>query len=317
MALAPFLKDLLDTINSAPMPEADPNQSFAKRRDEFSNMMSLIFMPHCEELPPLPGERDMSIAGRSADIGLRVYHPSATKTEDLPCHVFLHGGAWWLGDLDQSDSYCRRIASTVNCVVVSVEYSLAPEAKFPTAVEECYDVVSYLAQNPQVLNIDINRLSIGGASAGANIAAAVALMLRDREGAKICCQVLEVPATDTGFESESVKLFDQGYLLSVDSMREALAYYLEEKDWQNPYAAPLLAKNLEGLPPALVITAEYDVLRDQGEAYGQRLQNAGVATAISRYDGMIHGFSAFTKVLPEALQCIEEQAAFLRQAYSH
>lgn len=307
---------MLDAINSAPIVEADPGVDIAVRRAQLNAMTSQLFLSMTGEVAAMPIEENCTITGRCADIPVRVYQPPRGTQEPLPCHVFLHGGAWWLGDLDQTDSFCRLICGGANCVVVSVDYSLAPESQFPIAVEECYDVVNWLAQHPGSFNIDKSRLSVGGASAGGNLAAAVALMLRDRDAAVLCCQILEIPVTESALDSDSVQQFAQGYLLTRDAMVEALGYYLQETDLQNPYAAPLLAQSLVGLAPALVITAQYDVLRDQGEAYGRRLQEAGVPTKISRYDGMIHGFSALTKVLPKAVQCIEEQITFLKEVYS-
>ena len=200
-----------------------------------------------------------------------------------------------------TEGECRHIARDVECVVVSVEYHLAPEHKFPIPVEDCYKATTWVVDHAVELAVDPERVAVGGGSAGGNLAAAVALMARDRGGPKLLLQVLDVPVTDSRMKTPSMDENAQGYLLTKEAMQQAWDLYLRgPDDARNPYASPAVTEDLSGLPPALVLTAEYDPLRDEGEEYGRRLQAAGVPATVSRYDGMIHGFTFLTKILSAA-----------------
>ena len=206
------------------------------------------------------------------------------------------------------------MAHDASCAVVSVDYRLAPEHKFPTAPEDCYRALLWVVEHAESLGVDRDRIAVGGGSAGANLAAVVALMARDRNGPDLVLQVLEAPCTDFVNEHPSVEEND-GFILDRQTfaqMRED--YFVRPEDAADPYASPLLADDLTGLPPAFVITAELDPLRDEGEAYAARLESAGVPTVLRRCEGHVHGASAMTKLLPSARAIRNELHEALRSA---
>jgi acetyl esterase len=230
--------------------------------------------------------------------------------------VWFHGGGWVVGDLETADPTARHLTVGASCVVISVDYRLAPETKFPGAADDCYAATVWAAQQATRLNGDPSRIAVGGDSSGGNLAAAVSLMARDRGGLSLAFQLLVYPVTSRDFDMASYRQKAEGYGLTLDGMRWYWDHYLQHPaDASNPYAAPLVAQNLKGLPPALVITAEYDPLCDEGEAYAKRLQSAGVPTTCSRYDGMIHGFFGMPAVLDKGQQAVAEACAALRQAF--
>jgi acetyl esterase len=221
-----------------------------------------------------------------------------------------------LGTLEHSDNGCRAIAADAECVVVSVDYRLAPEAKFPVPTEDCYAALCWVVDNAFELGIDPSRISVGGGSAGGNLSAVVALMARDRGGPPLVLQVLEIPVTDLTMSQPSIDSND-GYLLTRVGMEQYRDHYLAEpKDATNPYASPLLAKDLGGLPPALVMTAEFDPLRDEGEAYAARLAVAAVEVDAMCWEGQFHGSQSMAKLIPdEAAEYHREVTSALRKAY--
>lgn len=262
--------------------------------------------------PEVAKVEDRKIPGPTGDIPVRIYTPAGKGPFPVLC--WFHGGGWVLGDLDSADATCRELANGAASVVVSVDYRLAPESKFPTAAEDCYTAAKWVAANASALGIDASRLAIGGDSAGGNLSAVVALMARDRGGPAVRFQLLVYPVTDASYDTASYRDNADGYLLTRDSMVWFWNHYLRnDADRANPYASPLRAANLKGLPPALVITAEYDPLRDEGEAYAKRLQEAGVKTRLSRYDGTIHGFFAMTAFIELGKKALAEAAEALRQ----
>jgi acetyl esterase len=264
--------------------------------------------------PAVAKVEDRSIPGPGVDIPVRIYTP--TGSGPFPILVWFHGGGWVVGDLETTDPTARHLTVGANCVVISVDYRLAPETKFPGAVDDAYAATIWAAQQAPRLDGDAGKIAVGGDSAGGNLAAAVALMARDRGGPPLVFQLLVYPVTARDFDTVSYRQHAEGYTLSLDSMRWYWDHYLQSPaDASNPYAAPLVAQNLQGLPPALVITAEYDPLCDEGEAYAKRLQEAGVATACRRYDGMMHGFFGMTAVLDKGKQAMVEACAALRQAF--
>ena len=255
------------------------------------------------------------IPGPDTEIPVRIYTPEGSGP--FPTLVWFHGGGWVVGDLDTVDATARRLTVGVGCVVVSVDYRLAPESKFPGAADDCYAATVWTAQNASQLNADPNRVAIGGESAGGNLAAVVTLMARDRRGPSLACQVLVYPVTAPNFDTPSYLQNAEGYNLTRAVMMWYWDQYLRDaSDASNPYAAPLLADDLSGLPAALVITAEYDPLCDEGEAYAERLKAAGVPTTCTRYDGMIHGFFGMPGVLDKGKQAVAEATEALRQAFS-
>ncbi|TAL33212.1 MAG: alpha/beta hydrolase [Spirochaetes bacterium] len=254
--------------------------------------------------------RDMEMPGGAGAIPLRVYTPSGNAP--FPILLFFHGGGWVMGDLDSADSACRFLANTVLCVVVSVDYRLAPEHPFPAAIDDCYAALVWVHANGKTLDGDPGRIGVAGMSAGANLAAAAALMARDKAGPRISCQALAYPAVNlSALDTPSFRHFAEGYGLTSEMVDFFIRCYLfDETAGKNPYASPLLAGNFSKLPPAIVITAGFDVLHDEGREYAERLNAAGVNTVYSDYPTMIHGFLNMGKVFPEANAALSEIAAF-------
>ncbi len=232
-----------------------------------------------------------------------------------PTIAWFHGGGWVCGSVEQSDITCRRLAAAAGAVVVSVEYRRAPEAQFPAPLEDCLAATRWCADHAADLGGDPRRLVVGGDSAGGNLAAAVALAVRDAgDGPTIAFQLLVYPVTDARCDSPSHAENGVGYLLTSAGMRWFWDHYLGDRPGagDDHLASPLQAPDLSGLPPALVITAEYDPLRDEGEAYAQRLAEAGVEVRCSRYDGMLHGFFGMGLLFEEAGHAVDEAAAAVR-----
>ena len=262
---------------------------------------------------PVHQVRDMKIPGPAGDIPVRIYSPDVPKP--APPLIYFHGGGWVLGDLESHDAVCRALTNLVPCVVVSVDYRLAPEAKFPAAVEDSYAATEWIAAHADELGIDRSRIAVGGDSAGGNLSAVVSQMARDRKGPQIVYQVLIYPGTDMRMTAPSIEENADGPLLTKASMIWFMSHYLRnEQDKLDPLASPLLSSNLRDLPPAFILTAECDPLRDEGEAYGRSLQQAGVPAEIIRYPGMPHGFFSFAAALQTGRQAFADTAAHLRKA---
>jgi len=273
--------------------------SVGEARQQFADQ--LRYMPPGE---PVAKVEDTAIPG-PPDIPVRIYTPEGDGP--FPICVYFHGGGWVVGSLDSQDVDCRVIANAARSVVVSVNYRHAPEHKFPAAVEDAYRATQWAADNGEHITGDAARLVVAGMSAGGNLAAAVALMARDKGGPRISCQLLIVPVTNHAFDTRSYRENGEGYVLTREGMQWFWAHYLASPaDGNDPYASPLRATNLEGLPPALVLTAEYDPLRDEGQAYAERLSEAGVAVSYHCHEGMVHMFHG-----PDALR---ETATRLRAA---
>jgi acetyl esterase len=264
--------------------------------------------------PDVAAVKDLEIPGPVGRIPVRVYRPS--ERTDLPLLVYLHGGGWAICSLETHDASCRELANAAACVVVSVDYRLAPEHRFPAAPEDCYAALTWTARNAASLGADARRLAIGGDSAGGNLAAVVALMARDREGPRLCHQLLVYPVTDHAFDTASYRENADAPILTREIMQGFWGLYLARaEDGHNPYASPLRAPDLSGLPPAHVITAEYDPLRDEGEAYARRLAAAAVPVTQRRFDGMIHGFFGFGELIDLAREAVADAARELRRAF--
>ncbi|MGD0288413.1 MAG: alpha/beta hydrolase [Candidatus Binataceae bacterium] len=267
------------------------------------------------DLVPVARVEDRSIPGPAGDISIRIYTPSGTGP--FGALVYLHGGGWVVGSIEMTDQPCRMITNAAGCVTVSVDYRLAPEHKFPAGPEDCYAATKWVAENSTKIDCDARRIAVGGTSAGANLASATALMARDRGGPEIAYQLLVYPATRRELHTPSHSQFatDGYYILSRADMEWFWGHYLaSDADAVNPYACPARARTLAGLPPALVITAEFDPLRDEGEAYAARLREEGVATVLKRYDGVTHGFFGMPSVVEKSRSAIAEASAALRAA---
>ena len=252
-----------------------------------------------------------AIPGPGGPLAVRIYRPKDALRAAL---VYFHGGGWVVGSLDSADGTCRVLTNRSRCVVISIGYRLAPETKFPGPVEDAYAATRWVADNAADLRIDPTRIAVGGASAGGNLAAAAALAARERGGPKIAFQLLTVPVTELSSKAGSHREFAEGYGLSAADMEWFGRHYVRTAaDADDPHASVLRA-DLKRMPPAFVITAECDPLRDDGEAYADRLRTLGIAARYKRYPGMFHGFMSFPSVLPEASEAFEDAGAALREA---
>ena len=248
------------------------------------------------------------------DVPVRIYWPTADDGP-LPVVVFFHGGGWVIGSIDSHDGTVRQLVNRAGAIFVSVDYRLAPEDKFPAGVEDAYAATAWVADNAASFGGDPERVAVAGDSAGGNLAAVVALMARDRNGPPLRFQALVYPVTDVRPDLyPSTSQNAQGYFLTRDNMLWFIGHYITPDQEANPYVAPVRADDLSGLPPALVVTAQYDPLRDEGEAYAKAMADAGVDVTTSRYDGMIHGFVSLSAFLDKGAAARDEVAAALRSA---
>ena len=267
------------------------------------------------EREPLHHVEDRKIAVDGGEIAVRIYRPSADI--DLPVVVFFHGGGWVLCDLDSHDAMARRMANTSGCIVVATDYRLAPEHRFPTAANDCYAALMWAAQHAMTFGGDPSRLAIFGDSAGGNLAAVVAQMARDRGAPDLRLQILAYPVIDAACDTTSHRTIGRDYMLWTEEVQWCWQQYLSSPaDGAQPYASPSRAASLAGLAPALVITPEFDPLRDEGEAYARALESAGVPTQHTCYEGMFHSFLTFTNMLPAADRAHEQIADALRSAFA-
>jgi acetyl esterase len=254
---------------------------------------------------------ELSIDGSGGPLPLRVFRPS--DDEPLPALVYFFGGGWTLGQIDTCDAICRTLANQAGCVVIAAGYRLAPEHKFPAAAHDCFDAVRWIAANAKELGIDEARIAVGGDSAGANLAAAVTLLAKEGREPSLAAQLLIYPNTLYGSDTQSMRDNDDPSMFNRRSVDWYWGHYLaSDTDGRDPLASPLLALDHSGLPPALVITAEYDPLRDESEQYAQALRAAGVPTELTRYDGMMHGFFTMSGLLDGGRRAVSQAATFLR-----
>ncbi len=306
----PQARDFLDRLNAASLPTVDkltPAQARAQME------VSARFLGR----PPRVSEvRDVKIDGPGGPIPIRVVRPIRPDEGPLPVVVYFHGGGWVVGDLASHEGLCRALANASGAIVASVGYRLAPEHPFPAAADDAFAAYSWFASRAGEVGGDPSRVAACGDSAGGNLAAVVCLMARDRGVPGPTLQALAYPALDCDFETESYRRFAEGHLLSRDEMMWYWDQYLPDRaDRARPYASPLRAESLAGLPPALVITAGHDVLRDEGERYAGRLHAEGVPTTLSRYPGMIHGFLRRYPFFDEGRRAVDEVATALRRAF--
>jgi acetyl esterase len=264
---------------------------------------------------PVAVVKEITLPGPSGELRARMYRPDTGG--GLPILVYYFGGGWSLGTLDTGDGVCRMLTNAADCVTISVEYRLAPEHTFPAAVEDCYAGAAWAAAHADELGADATRLAVGGDSSGGNLAAAVALLARDRGGPAITHQLLVYPNTDYQADTPSMREMNDEYFFNPASVRWYWGMYLAApEDGANPLASPLRAGDLSGLPAATVITAEYDPLRDEAEAYAARLRAAGVPAEVIRHAGMMHGFFTMTGVLDTARTAVLTAADRLRDAFA-
>jgi acetyl esterase len=258
---------------------------------------------------------DRTIPGPAGTIPIRVYTPLATTGTLLPGLMFFHGGGFVIGDLETHDDLCRGLCNDSGCRVVSVDYRLAPEHPFPAAVEDCFAATQWIAAHASELGIDAGKIAVGGDSAGGNLAAVVA-QLAKKDGPKITFQLLIYPVTQLGAAEETGSMRDnaKGYFLERDGMDWFTRCYAPDAAHRNdPRLSPLLAKDVSGLPPAYVITAGFDPLRDEGKDYADKLDTAGVPVTYVNYPGMVHGFFSMRSFIPKAREAVAAAAAAVRE----
>jgi len=312
MALEPQVKAVLELVAKANRPAyntlspKDARQLFIETR------------PASTPPPPQIGTvRDLTAEGPHGPVPLRLYRPAGVADATrLPACLFFHGGGWVIGDVNTHDVLCRQITAASGASVISVDYRSAPEYKFPIAVDDSWAATKWVGAHAAELGVDTARLAVAGDSAGGNLAAVMALMARDAGGPAIKLQVLIYPVTDVMRETRTYADFAEGYLLTRDSMRWFIAHYLKSsddaRDWR---VSPLRAPSLASLPPALVITAGFDPLRDEGEQYAGRLRDAGNTVDYVCYGGMIHGFIGMGKLLDTAQRAVAHVGESLKQAF--
>lgn len=310
MPLDPQAKALLDFVGITTMPGVETMTPEAARE------RAKMFLEARKQMgiEPVHNVRDSTIPGPAGEIPIRIYSPDIPRP--APALIYFHGGGWVLGNIDGHDNVCRSITNRAQCMVISVDYRLAPEAKFPAAVEDSYAATEWIANHAGELGIDAQRIAVGGDSAGGNLAAVVSHMARDQNGPKLVYQLLIYPGTDMRMTAPSIEENAEGPLLTKASMVWFRGHYLRgDEDKVNPLASPLLSSNFGDLPAAFILTAECDPLRDEGEEYGRRLEEAGVAVDVKRYAGMPHGFYSFGAFLEGGKQALGDTVMHLQEAF--
>ena len=309
MPVHPEAQGLLDALAEAGLP-ATEEMTVPNARAATAGFLALQGEP-----VEVASVLDRTVPGPAGEIPVRVYTPAGEGP--LPVVVYFHGGGWVIGDLEVVDQPCRQLASAAGAIVVSVDYRLAPEHRYPAAFDDSYAATVWVGAHAAEIGGDPARLAVAGDSAGGNLAAAVALAARDRGGPELAAQLLIYPVTDFNFGTASYQDNREGYLLTKGSMQWFWAHYLGAQDLdKDPYACPLRADSLVGLPPAYVATSEYDPLRDEGEAYARRLEEAGVAVTAKRFDGLLHGFFWMLAAVPSAAGVLDDMAGVLRKAWA-
>jgi acetyl esterase len=307
MPLDPQAKTLIDLIDSTGAFELTPETPPEQLRQMFAAMSA-------PETVAIAQVEDRGIPGPAGDIPVRIYTPDADTP--APAIVYYHGGGWVIGGLDTHDGACRAFANATGAVVVSVDYRLAPEHPFPAPVDDAVAALAWVHGNAEALGVDADRIAVAGDSAGGNLAAVVSQVARDQGGPPICFQLLIYPVTDHEFDSVSMHDNATGYFLTRDAMRWFYSHYLsDESEGANPLVSPLRAEDLAGLPPAFVITAEYDPLRDQGMAYAGALQAAGTPCDARTYGGMFHGFLSMVDYIDAGKVAFDDAVAALDAAF--
>ncbi|HEX7968075.1 MAG TPA: alpha/beta hydrolase, partial [Stellaceae bacterium] len=256
-----------------------------------------------------------AIPGPAGKLRARLFTPRRAGAAALPALVYFHGGGWCIGDVDTHDPVCRQIAKEAGCAVLSVDYRLAPEHRFPAAVEDCFAALRFVAAEGKGFGLDTARLAVAGDSAGGNLAAVCAILARDA-GIALKGQVLIYPATDFSGAHRSHEDYAEGFLLTRESIAWFSGNYLDDaqrKDWR---ASPLLAPDLRRLPPAIVIVGECDPLRDESRAYAEALRRAGNEASFHLYPGMIHGFFTMGGVIAAADRVIAQSADLLKRVFA-
>jgi len=310
MPLDPHAKKLLDTLNAAGV--ADLSRTSPKEmRENFERLAAMVGVNGVA----VDAAEDRELPGPNGPIPIRVYAPKDSGAAILPGLIYFHGGGGVFGSIASHDSFCRVLANASACRIVSVGYRLAPEHKFPAAVEDAYVATCRIAAQARDLHIDPRRVAVGGDSIGGGLAAVVTRMARDDGGPAIALQVLLCPVVDLSRNSESRVAFATGYFLNQATIDWTVAHYcMPDTDVADPRISPLLAEDFSRLPPAQVHTAEFDPLRSEGAAYADRLQGAGVCVRYTCHAGMIHHFYAMGGVIPYARGAVAAAGAAIRSA---
>lgn len=313
MPVDPFLEPLLPTL--PPLP--DPIDDFDAWRAQGAEGAEALIAQLTEPGPEVGNIQDVRLLVGEETIDVRIYQPATQGPH--PAHLFLHGGGWVAGSVHETyiDTVCRERCAGAACVVVAVDYRKAPEHPAPVPLNDCQAALNWLVDHAAELGVRPDLITVGGQSAGANLAAALALKVRDEAGPRIALQLLEVPALDLTLSNPSHSTLATGYGLETADIKRLVAWYAgnDPEQIHQPYLSPLLASDLSGLPPTYVMSAEYDPLRDDGELYVRRLQEAGVPATFSLQEGQIHISSALTKVMAAARSWREETLTVLRRAH--
>lgn len=312
--LNPGLKILLDQTANAPKPHDVHHHDSLKLtleqgREAYYNFSAI----HAGPPLSIPRIEDLTVLSSDGthQIPIRVYYPKVN--EKLPTLIYYHGGGWQRGSIATHDSICRHFAQLAGCIVVSVEWRLAPEHKFPIGVDDCFDVYEWISKNGEQLNIDTSRLGIGGDSAGGNMTAVTAQRLRETSLKAPLLQLLLYPALDLSCTSWSYKDFAEGYFLTTERVKYYVSHYINEpSEITNPAVSPGLQKELSGLPRTHLITAGFDPLRGEGEAYVERLKKAGIDVTYTCYEDMIHAFLHMNYTIPGVLEALKEISAVIK-----
>jgi acetyl esterase len=310
MPLDPKVQALLARMKAHPSPPIQ-NLSPAEHRAVTVTQARATAPP-----PPVAAVVERTIPGPAGDLPVTLYTPAGRGP--LPLLLYFHGGGFMLPSLPHHDSLCRSLCNGVGCVVVAVHYRLAPEFKFPAAPDDCLAATRWAAQHALEIGGDSRRIAVAGDSSGGALAAVTALRCRDKGGPLLQAQVLLCPLTAYHTPATPSSLaYAEGYMMTRERLIWYLDHYLNDaSEAEHPSAFPLAALDLHGLPPALIITAEYDVVRDEGERYAERLQAAGVPAVQVRYPGMIHGFFSMVGVLDQAQQAIDQTSGWLKEQFT-
>ncbi|MFC1820019.1 alpha/beta hydrolase [Thermodesulfobacteriota bacterium] len=302
----PLSKEILELLKSSPPPNILGVEGARKAREEMQKIIPKVDFPG-------GAVEDRMVNTAKRETPVRIYTPGGVGPH--PALIYMHGGGFIMGDLESHDPICRYIAKTINCVVINVDYGLAPEHKFPEPVEECYEIAKWVRQKAKDIYIDPGRIAVAGDSAGGNLSTVLCLLARDSGDISFVYQVLFYPPTDLFEDPESKFEHEELRLTPEDVAFFNRCYLRDPEDGKNPLASPLLADNLTELPPALVITAERDPLKKEGERYAKRLADAGVEIIHKRYP-IIHGFISFLGLVEEAEEALAFACGELSKAFT-
>lgn len=307
MPLHPFFQQLQAASAGAPPTHTLPL--------DVIRQANLAMLPMLGEPEPVARVEDVTIPVKEGTITVRVYTPAGEGP--FPVLMTIHGGGWIAGSLAVFDHVSRALVNRVGCIAVSVEHHLAPEHKFPVPLEDCYDALVWTAGHIANYGGDPARIAVLGESAGGNLAAALALLARDRGGPRLAYQVLVNPALGyPAIDRPSIREMASGYGLTREDLIWCYEQYMSSPDdWKNPYFVPMASEDLSGLPPALILTAKYDLLRDDGAVYGDQLRKAGVPAEVVCTEGVMHGFFLLTSLIEPARQAMDTAAAALRKGF--